>query len=128
MVVFFIKLHVFTCIHGHPSAADEAWYWLKHFLRSGRLYVTSRPYFFKEMCFVGYSYVVSLLTMYIQMSQVYNIMLYHMSNSRECVGVNVEALQVHAVYIIHYKSCENSYQYYKSQESVLGTTSHVRYV
>ena len=30
----------------HPSAADEAWYWLKRVLRSGWLYITSRPIFF----------------------------------------------------------------------------------
>ena len=35
------------------------------------------------------------------------------------MGVNGEALQLHAVYkklYFYYQSCENSYQYYKSRE------------
>ena len=27
---------------GHPSTADEAWYWLKHVPYSGQLYIPSR--------------------------------------------------------------------------------------
>ena len=45
-----------------------------------------------------------------EVSIIYN---YHTSNSRECMGVNGEALQLHAVYksrIFYCKSCENSYQ------------------
>ena len=45
---------------------------------------------------------------------------YHTSNSRECMGVNGEALQLHAVYkscIFYCKSRENPYQYYKSREN-----------
>jgi len=36
-----------------------------------------------------------------------------MSNSRECMGVNGEALELRAVYksrILYYKSCEDLYQ------------------
>jgi len=49
------------------------------------------------------------------------------SNSRECMGVNGEALQLHSVCTLYckpcknpyqyYKSCENPYQYYKSREN-----------
>ena len=45
---------------------------------------------------------------------------YHTSNSRECMEVNVKALQLHAVYksrIFYCKSRENPYQYYKSREN-----------
>ena len=45
---------------------------------------------------------------------------YHTSNSRECMGVNGESLQLHAVYKKPYfycKSRENPYQYYKSREN-----------
>ena len=28
------------CMHGHPSTADEAWYWPKHVLCSGWIYIT----------------------------------------------------------------------------------------
>ena len=38
---------------------------------------------------------------------------YHMSNSHECMGVDLEALQLHAVYrkpYFYYKSHENPYQ------------------
>ena len=46
---------------------------------------------------------------------------YHTSNSRECMGVNGEALQLHAVhkkpYFFYCKSHENPYQYYKSREN-----------
>ena len=41
-------------------------------------------------------------------------LIYHTSNSRECMGVNGEALQLHAVYkkpyLLYYKSHENPYQ------------------
>ena len=66
------------------------------------------------------------------------IYIYHTSNLRKCVGVNGQALQLHAVYKkpYFYKSRKNPYQYYKShenpyqvlqvmRESVSGTTSHV---
>ena len=39
--------------------------------------------------------------------------IHHMSNSRECMGVNGEALQLHAVHkmlYLYYKSLENLYQ------------------
>ena len=36
--------------------------------------------------------------------------VYHTFNSRECMGVNGKALQLHAVHIFYYKSCENLYQ------------------
>ena len=45
---------------------------------------------------------------------------YHTSNSRECMGVNGEALQLHAVYksrIFYYKPREKPHQYYKSCEN-----------
>ena len=45
---------------------------------------------------------------------------YHTSNSRECMGINGEALQLHAVYKKPYfycKSRESPYQYYKSREN-----------
>ena len=40
-----------------PSAADEAWYWLKCVLWP---YITSRPIFFREMWFVDCSYTQSI--------------------------------------------------------------------
>ena len=46
---------------------------------------------------------------------------YHTSNSRKFMGVNGEALQLHAVYkshIVYCKSRENLYQYYKSRENL----------
>ena len=46
---------------------------------------------------------------------------YHTSNSRECMGVNGEVLQLHVVYkshIFYCKSHENLYQYYKSRENL----------
>ena len=49
-----------------------------------------------------------------------NLLFYHASNSRERMGVNGEALQLHAVYKKPYfycKSRENQYQYYKSREN-----------
>ena len=47
------------------------------------------------------------------------IYIYHTSNSCECMGVNGEALQLHAVNRICYcKSRENAYQYYKSRENL----------
>ena len=45
---------------------------------------------------------------------------YHTSNSRECVGVNGEALQLHQVYIKPYFLLQVKWK------SVSGTTSHVR--
>ena len=44
--------------------------------------------------------------------------VYHTFNSRECMGVNGKALQLHAVHIFYYKSRENPYQYYKSCENL----------
>ena len=35
---------------------------------------------------------------------------YHTSNSHKCLGVDGEALQLHAVYKKYYKSHENPYQ------------------
>ena len=49
-----------------------------------------------------------------------NTHFYHSSNSRKCMGVNGEALQLHTVYKKPYfycKSRENPYQYYKSREN-----------
>ena len=49
------------------------------------------------------------------------LLFYHMSNSRKCMGVNGEALQLHAVtkrHIFYCKSRENLYQYYKSYENL----------
>ena len=37
---------IHTLIPGHPSVADEAWYWLKCILCSGWLCTSSRPRFF----------------------------------------------------------------------------------
>ena len=59
---------------------------------------------------------------------------YHTSNSRNCTGVNGEALQVHTVNIFgttslmrilirYYNSC-NPYQILQVMRSVSGTTSH----
>ena len=45
--------------------------------------------------------------------------LYPTSNSRECMGVNGESLQLHAVYKKPYfllQARENPYQYYKSRK------------
>ena len=54
------------------------------------------------------------------------LQVYHTSNSLESMGINGEALQLHAVHkkpyfnescknpYQYYKSCENPYQYYKS--------------
>ena len=42
---------------------------------------------------------------------------YHTSNSRECMGVNGEALQLHSVCTFYCKPCKNLYQYYKSHEN-----------
>ena len=44
------------------------------------------------------------------------LQVYHTSNSFESMGVNGEALQLHAVHKKPYfnESCENPYQYYKS--------------
>ena len=42
---------------GHPSAADEAWYWLKRVLCSGWLYRTSRLLFPRKMWFTYCLYV-----------------------------------------------------------------------
>ena len=47
--------------------------------------------------------------------------LLYMSNTHECMGVNGEALQLHAVYKKAYfycKSRENLNQYYKSHENL----------
>jgi len=49
-----------------------------------------------------------------------NTNYYHTSNSRECMGVNGEVLQLCAVYKKPYfycKSCKNTYQYHKSHEN-----------
>ena len=46
---------------------------------------------------------------------------YYKSNSRECMGVNGEALsrmQFIKSSIFYCKSCENPYQYYKSRENL----------
>ena len=40
---------------GHPSTADEAWYWPKCVLNSARLYITPRPIFIREMWFIDCS-------------------------------------------------------------------------
>ena len=46
---------------------------------------------------------------------------YHTSNSRKCMGVNGEALQLHVVFIkshiFYSKSRENPYQYSKPREN-----------
>ena len=43
---------------------------------------------------------------------------YHKSNSRKCMGVNGEALQLQVKsHIFYSKSPENLYQYYKSREN-----------
>ena len=39
----FLLHEIVAPVSGHPSAAVEAWYWLKHVLRSGWLCRTSRP-------------------------------------------------------------------------------------
>ena len=39
-----------------------------------------------------------------------DIFPYHTSNSRECMGVNGEVLQLRKVHIFYYKSRENPYQ------------------
>ena len=55
-----------------------------------------------------------------------------MSNSRECMKVNAEALQLHAVYKSHtfyYKSHDNPYQVLQfTQESVRGILQVTRSV
>ena len=60
------------------------------------------------------------------------ILFYHTSNSRECMGVNGEALQLHAVYKKPYFLLEVTRESVSvlqvTQESVSGTTSHVRCV
>ena len=71
-----------------------------------------------------------LLTVYIQVSQVYNIIirLTH-ANVWESMKKPCRCMQfIKAILFATIKSCENLYQYYKSQESVLCTECHVRYV
>ena len=49
-------------VSGHPSAADEAWYWLKHVLRSGWLCRTSRPgnmWFTSRSCMLWFPVTVN---------------------------------------------------------------------
>ena len=53
-------------------------------------------------------------------STMYRSVFYHASNSRKCMGVNGEALQLHAVYKKPYFLLQ------VTRESVSGTTSHVR--
>ena len=58
------------------------------------------------------------------LSMLPDITCYHTSNSRECMGVNEEAMQLHKVYkkpYFYYKSCEHPYQSCENlyQEAVL---------
>ena len=43
---------------GHPSTADEAWYWPKPVLHSGWLCITSRPVLIREMWFFDCSWIL----------------------------------------------------------------------
>ena len=58
----------------------------------------------------------------IKLSFVVEIVFYHTSNSRYCMGVIGEALQLHAIYKKPYFLLQ------VMRESVSGTTSHVRCV